>query len=47
MLKVLGISAVGAALMAIGPSFVFRALAIVFNWKIVSLSDKLPGRQNR
>jgi len=35
------ISATGAALLAIGCSFVFRTLAIVFNWKTVSVSPKL------
>jgi uncharacterized membrane protein YeiH len=32
---------IGAALLAIGCSFVFRTLAIVFNWKTVSVSPKL------
>ena len=35
------ISATSAALLAIGCSFVFRTLAIVFNWKTVSVSPKL------
>jgi uncharacterized membrane protein YeiH len=34
------ISATGAALLAIGCCFVFRALAILFNWKTVSVSPK-------
>jgi uncharacterized membrane protein YeiH len=35
------IAATSAALLAIGCSFVFRTLAIVFNWKTVSVSPKL------
>ena len=35
------IAATSAALLAIGCSFIFRTLAIVFNWKSVSVSPKL------
>ena len=35
-------SAAMAALMAIGCCFVFRMLAIAFNWKTVSLIPKAP-----
>jgi len=35
------IAATSAALLAIGCSFIFRTLAIVFNWKTVSVSPKL------
>ena len=31
-----------AALLAIGASFVFRVLAIVFNWKTIAVADRSP-----
>ena len=36
-----------AALLAIACSFLFRTLAIVFNWKTVSVSPSWPRRQRR
>jgi uncharacterized membrane protein YeiH len=39
--KIAATSAALLAILAIGCSFVFRTLAIVFNWKTVSVSPKL------
>ena len=41
------ISATGAAFLAIACSFLFRTLAIVFNWKTVSVSPSWPSQQRR
>jgi uncharacterized membrane protein YeiH len=41
-----GVPAERAALYSIGASFMFRILAIVFNWKTIAISDRIRPREN-